>query len=424
MMRILDPRMNGLVLALVGMMASGQAMAQSYGCGVERDVSVKPLSEQTWKQMNDIYEDIGEENYDLAFQKLKDMLDRDKGGVYKQAIIQQLLGQVEWARERYDSALGYFEQAIKMDALPDNTHYSLMYQVAQLYYAKERYDEALRALDTWFCKAPEEQIKASAYILKASIYASKEDWRNVIPAVDTAIEMEEEPKEPWYQLKLASHFELDQKPEARDTLKIMVRHWPNKKQYWVQLSNVYFQLKNDDQALAAMALAHRKNLLDKQTDFLYLSNMYSLREVPFKAAAILEDGIEKGVVESSEKYWTMISDAWYAAEEMERALAGYEKAGQLAKDGKIDLRRGYILVDMERWEEARDALKSAISKGGISERAEGEAHLMVGMSEFNLGNFDEASAAWGRASRYGDQTRRAAEQWMNHLREERRRNAP
>ncbi|NND43738.1 MAG: tetratricopeptide repeat protein [Xanthomonadales bacterium] len=410
-------------LVIAGVLASGQVLAQSYGCGVEREVSVKPLSEQTWKQMNDIYEDIGEENYDLAFQKLKDMLDRDKGGLYKQAIIQQLLGQVEWARERYDSALGYFEQAIKMDALPDNTHYSLMYQVAQLYYAKERYDEALRSLETWFCKAPEEQIKASAYILKASIYASKEDWRNVIPAVDTAIEMEEEPKEAWYQLKLASHFELEQKPEARDTLKVMIRHWPNKKIYWVQLSNVYFQLKNDDQALATMALAHRKNLLDKQTDFLYLSNMYSLREVPYKAAEILEDGIEKGVVESSEKYWTMISDAWYAAEEMERALAGYEKAGELAEDGKIDLRRGYILIDMERWEDAREALKAAIAKGGITERAEGEAHLMVGMAEFNLDNFDEASAAWGRASRY-ERSKKAAEQWMAHLREERARRAP
>jgi len=408
---------------LAGVLISGQALAQSYGCNVERDVNPKPLTEQTWKQMNDIYEDIGEENYDLAFQKLKDMMERDKGGVYKQAIVQQLLGQVEWARENYDPALKYFEEAIRMDALPDNTHYSLMYQVAQLYYAKERYDEALRSLDTWFCKAPEEQVKASAHILKASIYAAKEDWRNVIPSVDTAIAMEEEPKESWYQLKLASHFELDQKPQVRDTLKTMIKYWPNKKTYWVQLSNVYFQLENDQEALAAMALAYRKGLLNKQTDILYLSNMYSLREVPYKAAEVLQTGIEDGIVESSEKYWTMLSDAWYAAEEMEKALAGYEKAGELADDGDIDLRRGYLLIDMERWEDAREALKAAIDKGGLNEREEGEAHLMVGMAEFNLDNFDAASAAWGRASRF-DRTRKSAEQWMNHLREERKRRAP
>lgn len=419
-MRILESLTAGLAVMLAAALVSGPAAAQTAACGVERDVSVKPLSEQTWKAMNDIYEDIGEENYDLAYQKLRDMMERDRGGVYQQAIIQQLIGQVEWARENYDAALRGFEEAIRMDALPDNTHYSLMYQVAQLYYMKERYDDALRSLDIWFCKAPEEQIKAAAYILKASIYASKEDWANVIPSVDRAIAMEEKPNESWYLLKLASHFELDQKPQARDTLKIMIKHWPNKKLYWVQLSNVYFQLKNDDEALATMALAHRKGLLDKQTDYLYLSNMYSLQEVPFKAAEVLQDGVEKGVVESNEKHWTMISDAWYAAEEMERALAGYEKAGKLADDGDIDLRRGYILIDMERWEDAREALKAAIAKGGISERAVGEAHLMVGMAEFSLGNWDDASAAWGRASRY-ERSKKAAEQWMNHLREERAR---
>lgn len=417
-MRILKSLTGWLAVTLTAVLISGPAAAQTAACGVERDVSVKPLSEQTWKVMNDIYEDIGEENYDLAYQKLRDMQERDRGGVYQQAIVQQLVGQVEWARENYDAALRGFEEAIRMNALPDKTHYSLMYQVAQLYYMKERYDDALRSLDTWFCKAPEEEVKAAAHILKASIYASKEDWANVIPSVDTAIAMEDEPKESWYLLKLASHFELDQKPQVRDTLKIMIRHWPNKKLYWVQLSNAYFQLKNDDEALATMALAHRKGLLDKQTDYLYLSNMYSLQQVPFKAAEVLQEGVEKDVVESNEKHWTMIADAWYAAEEMERALAGFEKAGQLADDGDIDMRRGYILIDMERWEDAREALKAAIAKGGISERAEGEAHLMVGMSEFYLGNWDDASAAWGRASRY-DRSKKAAQQWMNHLREER-----
>jgi tetratricopeptide (TPR) repeat protein len=235
--------------------------------------------------------------------------------------------------------------------------------------------------------------------------------------------MADKPNEGWYLLKLASHHELEDKISARDTLKVMIRLWPDKKVHWIQLSNLYFQLENDDEALSVAVLAHRKNLLGKQTDFLYLSNMYSLREVPFKSAAVLQEGIEKGIVEPSEKHWKMIADAWFMAEEMESALVAYEKAGAAALDGEIDLRRGYILVDLERWEQARDALVLAVEKGGINERKMGEAHLMVGMAEFNLGNFDRASAAWGRASRF-DKTRTAAQQWMNHMREERARKAP
>jgi hypothetical protein len=64
-----------------------------------------------------------------------------------------------------------------------------------------------------------------------------------------------------------------------------------------------------------------------------------------------------------------------------------------------------------------------LTKGGLDDRKTGEAYLLRGMAEFNLGNFDSASADWGKASRY-DKARDAAKQWMNHLEEERRRRAP
>ena len=151
--------------------------------------------------------------------------------------------------------------------------------------------------------------------------------------------------------------------------------------------------------------------------------MYSLKEVPFKAAEVLEEGIEKGIVEATEKHLRMMADGWFSAEEMERALVGYEKAGAAAEDGDIDLRRGYILVDLERWEEAIVALNKAIEKGGINDRKMGEAWVMVGMAEMSLENYDEALEAWRQANRF-ETARDAAQQWMNHLREERARKAP
>ena len=149
-------------------------------------------------------------------------------------------------------------------------------------------------------------------------------------------------------------------------------------------------------------------------------SLYSNQDVPFKAAAALQKGIEDGIVEGSEKHWTMVADAWYAADAAENALAAYEHAGKASTKGDIDLRRAYILVDMERWDEAVEALEAAIEKGGLKERKFGEAYLLLGMSEFSLGNFSEASTAWGRASKYPKQ-KKAAQQWMNHMREERAR---
>lgn len=410
-----------LSLLSAGLVLSGHAMAQAGACGEEREVKQGLLDENTWKRMNQAYELVGEEQYADAMEQLVYLRNRAKDD-YLRAVVAQGIAQVNWAQGNYDQALADFELAVELDSLPDRTHYSLMYQIAQLYYSKERYDDALDRLDLWFCKVPVDQHKATAYVLQASIHAQKEDWANVVTSIDKAIAMDEDPKENWYALKLAAHFQLDQYPEAADTLEVMITKWPNKKTYWTQLSNTYYKLENDDKALSVIALAYRKDMLDKQEDLLYLSNLYSFRDVPFKAAQVLQKGLDDGIIANEEKYWTMTGDSWYAAEEYEEALAAFENAGKVADVGKIDLRRGYILIDMERWDAASEALRAAIEKGGLEERQTGEAYLMLGMSEFSRGNYDQASTAWGRAGRYST-ARDQAQQWMNHMRDERARKA-
>jgi len=385
-------------------------------------VGGKALDELTWKQLNSIYQDVSEERYDTAYSDLQKMLNHAGRDDYLRAIIYQALAQVEWSRENYDDALMYFEKVVELDALPDQAHFALMYQIAQLYFMKERYTEALDRLELWFCTAPKEKITATAYALKASIHAQMKDYRQALEAIDMAISLEPTPTEPWYQLKLASLYELEQYPQAASTLETMITHWPDKKQYWTQLAQTYFNLKEDDKALAVAALAYRKKLLTSQADITYLSNLYANADVPYKAGAVLQKGIEDGIVESSEKYWTAVADHWYAAAEMDKALIAYEKAGASSAGGKIDLRRAYILVDLERWQPAKEALDAAIAKGGLDELETGQAYLMRGMAEFNLGNYDRASGDWDRASQY-PRSRESAQQWINHLQEERKRSA-
>jgi len=407
------------LLVVVAVSLSSQVLAQSSECGNKRGITSAALDEMTWKKLNDIYEDVGEELYDVAYEKLQKIYKRTHDD-YQQAVMAQALAQVEWARSNFDSALLYFETAVELDALPDLTHFSLMYQIAQLYYMKERYDEALDKLALWMCKAPEEKITATSYVLKASIHAQKKDWKNVISAIETAISMSDEPREFWYQLKLASHYELEQFPIAAQTLEVMIQLWPDKKDYWTQLSQINYKLKMNDEALSVMALAYRRGMLDKQSDIMYLSNLYSNNDVPMKAAQVLQKGIEEGFVESTTKHWAMTADAWYAAEEMENALLAYEQAGMKSDDGEIDLRRAYILVDMECWDEAAVAVAAALEKGGFNQRKTGDAYVIQGMSEFNLGHYNQASTAWDRASKY-PKAKKSAQQWMNHMREERAR---
>ena len=409
-----------LLLLFVGaLVPANETFAQDAGCGKERNVAAHALDEISWKQLNRVYEDVGEGRYDEAYATLQKMTAQAHRDNYLQAILDQALAQVEWSRENYDAALAYFEKAVARDVLPDRTHFALMYQIAQLYYLAERHQEALEKLALWFCQAPPETITATAFVLQASIHAQKEDFAEALESIEVAISMDDDPKEQWYQLSLAAHYELEHYSEAAETLEAIINRWPDKKMYWIQLSQIYLELGQDEKALAVLALAYRRKLLDTQSDVTFLANLYSNANVPYKAAEVLEKGINDGVAGPTQKNWTLVADSWYAAEELEKSLLAYQMAGEASVDGNIDLRRAYILIDLERWQDTLSALNDALKKGGLDERRIGEAYLLRGMAQFNLDNFEVAHSDWVDASQYAN-ARESAQQWINHLREERR----
>lgn len=421
--RVVWPRTLVAMLLLLNVaVTAAPALALEKECNTERKVGVHALDEMTWRQLNRINEQVSDLQYDAAEAELEKLLTRSGRDAYLQAIIYQALGQVSWAKEHYDKALASLGKALELDILPDATHFALMYQVAQLYYLQERYTDSLKNLDLWLCHSPQEDIGSAAWVLKASIHSRMNDYINALAAIETAISLDERPKEQWYQLKLAAHFELEQFPAAAATLEAMIALWPENKQYWVQLSQVSYKLKQTEKALAVMALAYRGHLLDSESELVWLSNLYSLADIPYKAAVVMQKGMEDGVVRALQKHWLMVADSWYRAAELELALQAYKKAGEVSENGEIDLRRSYILVDLEQWEDALTALNAALDKGGLNQGKKAEAFLLRGVAHFNLKNFDSARSDWVMASR-DDDSKDAARQWLNHLREERRRQA-
>ena len=405
-----------LCFLIILLAVSSSSMAVD-GCHLDRDVKAGSYNESEYKRMEKIYKSIGDEKYSEAASALNDVLKRTNNNDYVKAIAHQLLAQVEWSRERYPAALKNFEAAVNLDALPNQIHYALMYQIAQLYYMNKRYDEALVRLDMWFCAVPEADINPLAYVLKASIHIADDDYRKALAAIENAIKISDDPKKSWYELKLASHYELKQFPEAAKTLEAMISRWPDNKQFWIQLSSIYMKLKQEKRALAVLSLAYSKGMLDKKSDILQLVSLNQYMDVPYKAAVILEKAMADGLIDKTEKTLTQLGDTWYQAEEIEKALAAFNQAGKLAKDGKIDLRRGYLLADTEKWAEAGTAMERAIEKGGLKDKETGDAWLLKGMAEFNTKQYKNARDSFGNATRY-KRTSKAALQWIKHMNEQ------
>jgi tetratricopeptide (TPR) repeat protein len=413
---------NTLVLSSLFFL-SGQALAQEtvggYQCGVEREVSAGALTQQTYNRLSEIYEAIGEELYVEAFEDLSSLLERTRRDDYEQATILQAMAFIRAQQERYEEAIDYFNRAIELNTLPNNQQFDMILQVAQLHYAGENYRQSLDQLEIWFCVTPDDQQnKVTVWVMKASIHAQIEEFREALEAIDRAIAMSDEPKENWYQLKLGMHFELQQYAEAADVLQILINMSPEKKDYWVQLASMYVQLERNRDSMAVLALAHRKGLLDKQSEYMQLASLQQEFDFPRKAAEVMQEGLESGIVESTRRNWEMVGGAWYEARELDRALEAYERAGAQSTDGEIDLQRAFILVDQERWEEANEALTRAVRLGGLSDSQTGNAYLLLGTARYNLGDNDGALDAFNEAENYG-RVERAAREWMNHIRRER-----
>jgi tetratricopeptide (TPR) repeat protein len=380
----------------------------------ERKPSVSVLmTEQQMKKIERYSEFIADEKYAEARSGFNSMLaklnDRD---AYVQAIIYQMLGHLDSTAGNYAQAAANFKKAIDLDALPNRTHFQMMRQRAQLLMIEGNHRAGLKAMDEYFKIADE--IPDSAFAIKANAHAQLEEFREVKKAIKQAISLSDKPKENWYGLLLAAHSELSEYREMADVLKTLITINPKKKSYYMQLSSVYFTLKEDKNALASLVLAYENNVLDKETDYMQLFKMYSFNDIPFKAGQVLQKALEEDKVKSNFDHWKQLGQTWYNARELDKALAAYDKASEYAKDGEIDITRAYLYVDMEKWPKAVESIQSALQKGGLDDTKTGNAWLMLGMSQASLKNYSQAREAFNKASNY-KKSRNNAQQWLNHL---------
>lgn len=410
-----------LSLSIAGT-SSAQTGAETVACGQQRDVEPGLMTESTYERMSEAFEKIEQEEFSAALEALR-ALRENRLSDFEKASVAQALGFVMAQREDYEAAIEHFSEAVRLNQLPNQTHFEMILQIARLHNAIEQYDRALEQLDFWFCISTEDARKvAEVWVLKASLHARKEAYREGLDAIDRAIEIADEPRESWYRLKLGMLLELEDYRRAVAVAKLLVEMAPDRKEYWSQLSGIYMELDEPGNAMAALQLAHRRGLLDRESEYTRLAGLLQQMEAPRLAAEVMQEGLAEGHVEPTAGNWEVTAGAWYQARELDRALDAYEEAGKRSDSGRIDFQRASIMTAEENWEGVLSAAERALDKGGLDRSQEGNAHLLIGMAHFNLNDLDRAEEAFNRASNYGTLASAAIE-WLNHVEQTRQRRA-
>ncbi len=367
------------------------------------------LSEGTYRQLERVHELIGKNQNAEALQRAQSLLERVNND-YEKAIIRQTMAFIYVSQNNYKAAIAAFEEALTLDALPQQPYEQMLYNVAQLYFQDGQTDKAITRMESYFAEATAEP-PADANILLASAYADRKRFKDALPQVDKALEKSKQPKESWLQLKLALHYELKQFAQCAEVLIRLISLVPVKEDYWKQLSSVLFEIQRDKESLAVLALAERQGFLDTEGELRNLANIYLLLNIPYKAAQILEQGLERNLLKADEKTLTLIGDAWTMAREYTKAEAVLKRAAGSARDGEVAFRLAQIFVEDERWKDALEALQQAQAKGI---KKTGEAAMLEGVSAFQSGDRRRALAALRKAQQYPE-SRNNASQWLSHI---------
>lgn len=408
MMRLL----KNTVLALC-LLAVAAPVTSAWAQGCEKGAPRKAkgaMTEGTYRKLDKINKLIVDNKNDEALAQLREMSEKSNYSGYEKALIMQTMAFVYGGQNKYSKAIEIFEQVLAMDVLPQPAWESMLYNTGQLYLADNKIDKAIKTLETYLCQA-QGSISADARMALASAYAEKKRWSDALNQVELAMQTAKTPKESWLQFKLALHFELKQYPKCAETLLLLIGIAPAKEDYWKQLSSILFELKNDQESMAVLAIADRQGYINDEKEIKNLANIYLLMEIPYKAGALLQRGFDSGAVKPEEKVMTMLADAWYLAREYKRTEAALKKLAEFTGKGNVYFRLAQLSIEDEEWKKALDYMAQAQAKGSDKKA---QMAFMSGIALFNLKDSAEARKQLAIAGG-DDETRGQAVAWMNYI---------
>jgi tetratricopeptide (TPR) repeat protein len=329
---------------------------------------------------------------------------------YNLAYVYRMLGVVAYTAEQPSKAIGYFEKVLDLEMLPVRDEAKIRFTIAQLHAQQEKWPEVVEWIDAWrrYVAKPD---PAGIY-LKALAYFQMGETDAAIVNVKEAIELSpDEPRESWMRMLYSLYTSKEDYDNAIPLLKEMMLRFP-KKEYWIQLSLLYRAEDSLDDSLAVLQLAYNQGYLTEDKEIRRLARSYLYHELPYKAAQVLVEGLESGVVESDADAYQVLADSWIAAREYENALPPLRKAAELSDEGNLYARLGQVHLQREEWSEAAAALTKALEKGSL--RNTGNAVLLLGIASYNDSQIVTAKRYFARAREY-DNTRTAAENWIQHI---------
>ena len=378
------------------------------------------VSKEVYDQIQKAQELVDAKDYGGALRLLNRLYNPDKLTEYEQANVLNYIGFVYYNQDDIPNAIRTYDRLVLIPSLEPQLLKQTTYTLAQLNMMEENYQKTLELLNRWFTM--ETNPAPEPFILKAQVFYQLQRYREMVEPIETAMriarEREKEIKEDWYVLLNFAYFQQEDYRKVRDIQKILLQNWP-KKRYWFSLAGAYTELGEDQNLIAAYDAAYTQGMLEKESEFVTMAQLFMQREVPYKAATLLEEQMNKGVVAKNEKNYRLLSQAWTLSMEDEKAIPALQQAARLSTDGELDVRLANAYLNIGEYEECAKAARNGLRKGGL--KNPDNAQISLGMCLYNTRDYNDAKDAFRAAARV-QKSARIANQWIRVIEAEQERN--
>jgi tetratricopeptide (TPR) repeat protein len=383
--------------------------------GQEKTRKTPALSNAVYEQLTEAQALSEAGDSSGALRILNDMRDarRNKLNSYELANLYNLYAFIYYQGERYKQAIQAYAKVLAQPNLPLAMETNTLYSLAQLYFVVENYPKAIQSLKQWFALA--ENPQPDVYVLLAQAYYQTQDYNLALSHVETAMRLAREkgkqPQENWYLLMRVLYYEKGDMKKVAWVLEQLVRGWP-KKEYLTQLSGIRGELRQERRQVVAMETAYVANMLSSEQELLNMAYLYLGTDTPYKAAQVLNKGLEQQQIAQTAKNYALLGNALRAAQELEQAIPAMERAAELADDGEPWAVLANIYLDMDNYSQAARAARTALNKGKL--RRADHMRVALGMALFNLEQLDKARVQFELAAK-DKRSRKIADDWINYL---------
>ena len=397
-----------LVLIIISLLFSSMSLSARG----EKQKATGAIDAKTFEKLMKAQELTEAGNHDEALAELDVLKNKGKVSGYGKAQMWNFYAFIYASKEDYVNAIRAYTEVIAIEETPEALALQAKYTIAQLNFQLEKFDLCIKYMNEWL----ESTSKATptAHIMLAQAHYQLKDYDNALVNVDKAVSLETQAgrkvKENWLRLKSALYYDKGDYDNTAKTYEQLVQLYP-KTNYLKQLAGMYGELGKDNRRLAVFDSIYLHGDLKKSGDILNLAYMYLGQDVPYKAAKIIEKGMNDKIIERSQKNVETLGNAWAQANQHDKAIPVLEEAAKLSDEGKLFARLAGVYFDAGDYQKAANAAKSAAEKGGL--KNPGNNYLLMGMSYSNIKKHHKALQSF-RSAKKTKAILRDARAWEKH----------